>query len=218
MSNKQKDEPILADEMLGKSEAFVIKHKKTITTIVIALVACVLGYIMYQKLYAEPKEKEAMTALHEAMYSSVIGKNAEALESAIAVVEQYDGTEAANVARLIAAGLKATEEGNYEEAIKYFEEYKGNDNIMAPHVKHMLGNCYAHTGNTEKAMKLILEAAEEANNEAVTPTCWRDLAAMHEQQGNKEEAVKYYNKVKTEYPNSPLVVSGEIEKQLNSIK
>ena len=29
MSNKQKDEPILADEMLGKSEAFVIKHKKT---------------------------------------------------------------------------------------------------------------------------------------------------------------------------------------------
>ena len=82
----------------------------------------------------------------------------------------------------------------------------------------MLGNCYAHTGDTEKAMKLILEAAEEANNEAVTPLCWRDLAAMHEQQGNKEEAVKLYNRIKTEYPNCALVLSGEIEKQINSVK
>lgn len=218
MSKKHKDEPILADEMLGKSEAFVIKHRKTITVVTTLLVACILGYIVYQKFVIEPREKEAQVANYGPMYDSMTGKNADALEGAIAVIDQHDGTDAANVARLIAAGLKVSEEGNYEEAIEFLEGYEGDDDIMAPHVKHMLGNCYAHTGDTEKAMKLILEAAEEANNEAVTPLCWRDLAAMHEQQGNKEEAVKLYNRIKTEYPNCALVLSGEIEKQINSVK
>ncbi|MBQ3243272.1 MAG: tetratricopeptide repeat protein [Bacteroidaceae bacterium] len=218
MSKKQKDEPILADEMLGKSEAFVIRHKNVITYTVAAILVAVLGYIIYQKFIVEPKEKEAMIALQEPMYQSLIGKNDYALEGANAVIENHSGTDAANVANIIAGSLTAYELGNYEEAIAIFEEYDGNDDIIAPKVKHALGNCYSHTGDTDKAIELLLEAAEEANNEAVTPLCWRDLAAMYEQQGKKEEAINLYERIKTEYPGCMLVLSGEIDSQLAIIK
>ena len=218
MSKKQKDEPILADEMLGKSEAFVIRHKNVITYTVAAILVVILGYIIYQKFIVEPKEKEAMVALQEPMYQSFIGKNTDALEGANAVIENYSGTDAANVAHIIAGGLTAYEQGNYEEAIAIFEEYDGDDDIIAPKVKHALGNCYSHTGDTDKAIELLLEAAEEANNEAVTPLCWRDLAAMYEQQGKKEEAINLYERIKTEYPGCMLVLCGEIDSQLAIIK
>ena len=218
MSKKQKDEPILADEMLGKSEAFVIRHKNVITYTVAAILVAVLVYIIYQKFIVEPKEKEAMIALQEPMYQSLIGKNDYALEGANAVIENHSGTDAANVANIIAGSLTAYELGNYEEAIAIFEEYDGNDDIIAPKVKHALGNCYSHTGDTDKAIELLLEAAEEANNEAVTPLCWRDLAAMYEQQGKKEEAINLYERIKTEYPGCMLVLSGEIDSQLAIIK
>lgn len=218
MSKKQKDEPILADEMLGKSEAFVIRHKNVITYTVAAILVVILGYIIYQKFIVEPKEKEAMTALQEPMYNSITGKNTDALEGANAVIENYSGTDAANVAHIIAGSLTAYEQGHYEEAIAIFEEYDGNDDIIAPKVKHALGNCYSHTGDTDKAIELLLEAAEEANNEAVTPLCWRDLAAMYEQQGKKEDAINLYERIKTEYPGCALVLSGEIDSQLAIIK
>lgn len=218
MSKKQKDEPILADEMLGKSEAFVIRHKNVITYTVAAILVAILGYIIYQKFIVEPEEKEAMTALQEPMYNSITGKNTDALEGANAVIENYSGTDAGNVARIIAGSLTAYEHGNYEEAIAIFEEYDGDDDIVAPKVKHALGNCYSHTGDTDKAIELLLEAAEEANNEAVTPLCWRDLAAMYEQQGKKEDAINLYERIKTEYPGCALVLSGEIDSQLAIIK
>lgn len=220
MSKKQKDEPILADEMLGKSEAFVIRHKNVIIYTVAAILVAILGYIIYQKFIVEPKEKEAMIALQEPMYQSFIGKNTDALEGANAIIKDQDhsGTDAANVAHIIAGSLTAYEQGNYEEAIAIFEEYDGDDDIIAPKVKHALGNCYSHTGDTDKAIELLLEAAEEANNEAVTPLCWRDLAAMYEQQGKKEDAINLYERIKTEYPGCALVLSGEIDSQLAIIK
>jgi tetratricopeptide (TPR) repeat protein len=218
MSKRKNEEPIMADEMLGKSEAFVIKYKKPISIAITVLVAGVLCYILYQKFYVEPRELEAKQESFEPTYDALNGKNIEALEGFRHVAYDYDGTEAGNVAKIMAAGLAAAEEGNYEEAIQLLEAYEGDDDIIAPRVKHALGNCYAHTGDIEKAKELIEEAAEEANNEAVTPACWRDLAAMYEQEGNTEEAVKLYNRIKTEYPNSTFVIYGEIDSHLNSIK
>lgn len=218
MSKKKTEETVLADEMLGKSEAFVIKHKKKITTVVTILAVCVLGYFGYQKFIAEPEEAEAKAALNEPMYLAMNGDNATALEGFRSINEQYSGTKAGEIAKIMTAGLAAAVEDNYEEAIQLFEEYDGDDDIFAPHVKHALGNCYAHTGDTETAIELILEAAEEANNEAVTPLCWRDVAAMYEQQGKSAEAKELYERIKKEYPETPIVMYGEIDKQLNSVK
>lgn len=223
MSKKQNETPILADEALGKSEEFVLKHKNLLTGIVVALIVIVAGYLGYKTYILEPKEAEANKALVTAMQNFEDGKYAESLDGdgvnlgTKDICDEYSGTKAGNLAALY-AGLALAKQEMYEEAIEYLEDFDGDDAIVAPKAKHALGNCYAHTGNNSKAISLILDAAEEANNEAVTPYCWRDVAAMYEQEGKTAEAVELYERIKTEYPTCVLVVTGEIERQLNSVK
>ncbi len=223
MSKKKTETPILADEALGKSEEFVLKHKNLITGVVFAIIIFIAAYLGYQHFIQEPKEAEADKALVVAMQNFEDGKYAESLDGdgvnmgTIAVSEEYSGTKAGNLANLY-AGLALAKQEKYEEAIEYLEAYEGNDAIIAPKAKHTLGNCYAYTGDSKKAISLLLDAAEEASNEAVTPFCWRDAAAMYEQEGETAKAVELYERIKTEYPACVLVVTREIDRQLNSVK
>lgn len=223
MSKKKNETPILADEALGKSEAFVIKNKKTFTGVIAAIIVLVAAYLAYAKFVVEPRETEANKALVAASNNFEAGNYAESLDGdginlgTKAIADEYSGTDAGNLANVY-AGLALAKLENYEEAISYLEEFDGNDQIIAQKVKHALGNCYAHTGNTDKAISLLLDAADDAENEAVSPFCLRDVAAMYEQQGKNDKAVEIYNRIKNEYPASILVISGEIERQLNSVK
>lgn len=223
MSKKQNETPILADEALGKSEEFVLKHKNLLTGIVVALIVIVTGYLGYKTYILEPKEEEANKALAVAVQNFEDGKYAESLDGdgvnlgTKEISDEYSGTKAGNLAALY-AGLALAKQEMYEEAIEYLEDFDGDDAIIAPKAKHALGNCYAHTGNNSKAISLILDAAEEANNEAVTPYCLRDVAAMYEQEGKSVEAAELYERIKTEYPTCALVATGEIDRQLNSVK
>lgn len=223
MSKKTKETPILADEALGKSEAFIIKYKNIIIAAVSVVILAVAGVLAYNTFVVEPKEQEADKALAVAAQYFVDGKYAESLDGdgvnlgTIAICDEYSGTNAGNLASMY-AGLALAKQEKYAEAIEYLEDFEADDAIVAPKVKHALGNCYAHTGDNEKAIDLLLDAAEEANNEAVTPFCWRDVAAMYEQEGKSAEAVELYEKIKAEYPRCILVTDGEIDRQLNSVK
>ena len=226
MSKKENETTILADEMLGKSEAFIIKNKKIITGALLAIVICAMGFFAYTKFVAEPKEEKAATELTAAVAEFMMAQAPDyqtaldgdgVVPGFLSIIENYSGTDAGNIAKAYAGICYANLE-NYDEAIKHLEDFDGDDKIFAQKIKQTLGNCYAHKGEDAKAIEILLDAAEEADNVAVTPACWRDAAAMYEKQGNKEEAVKYYNRIKTEYPNCIYVASGEIDRQLNAMK
>ena len=106
--------------------------------------------------------------------------------------------------------------GDIDNAIKYLEEYSGEDQVIAPKIKAALANCHANKENWNEAIDLLLDAADEAKNVAVTPECWRDAAAIYEKIGKNEEARKLYERIKNEYPESHL--SMEADKMINSVK
>lgn len=208
MSKKEIEKPILADEVLGKSEAFVIKHKNAFIGTIVAIVAIVVGYLAYNTFVAEPKEAEAAKAIFKAEQYFVNGNFETALNGDginagfLQVIEENGGTNAANLAHAY-AGICYVQQQNYDEAIKHLEKYDGNDRLVSPMVKYALGNCYAHNENINKAIDLVLEAAEEAENITVTPKCLFDAAAMYEQLGESEKALELYERIKNEYPQAP---------------
>ena len=163
MSKKQNETPILADEVLGKSEAFVLKNKKTITGTVLAIVVIIVAYLGHKHFILEPQNMEASKAMVTAVYSFEAGNYAESLDGdginlgTKAIAEEYGNTDAGNLAKAY-AGLALAKMENYEEAIEYLSDFDGDDAIVAQKVKHALGNCYAHTGNADKALSLILDA------------------------------------------------------------
>lgn len=212
MSKKETEKPILADEVLGKSEAFVIKNKNTFIGVIVAIVVVVCGYLAYNTFIAEPKEAEAAKAIFKAEQYFVNGDFETALNGdginagLLQVIDENRGTDAANMAYAY-AGLCYAQQQNYDEAINYLEKYDGNDRLVSPMVKRALGNCYAHQENIDKAIKLLLQAADEADNVTVSPKCLFDVAAMYEKQGKTDKAVELYNRIKNEYPQAPEAVN-----------
>ena len=220
MSKKQTEKPILADEMLGKSEEFVIRYKKAIIGGIAAIVVCVLGFILYSKYVSEPQETAANNAIFKAQQYFEQNDFETALNSDgvnagfLKVIEEHSGTNAGNLAYAY-AGFCQAQMGNYDEAIKNLEEFDSNDKILGPKAMHALAMCYAHKENLDKARSLLLDAAEKAENSAITPRCWMDAAANYEQQGKGAEAKKLYERVKKEYPQSPEAIN--IDKFINSV-
>ena len=221
MSKKQTETPILADEMLGKSEAFVLKYKNVITGTILAIILIVGGFMAYNNYVGEPKNAEAYKAIFHAEHLFLDGEYEQALNGDgvnagfIKVIEDHSGTPAANIAKAY-AGLCYIQLGDIDNAIKYLEEYSGEDQVIAPKVKAALANCHAQKENWNKAIDLLLDAADEAKNVAVTPECWRDAAAIYEKIGKNEEARKLYERIKNEYPESHL--SMDADKMINSVK
>ena len=217
--SKKNDTPIAPDEALGKAEEFVLKYKKTFIAVILAII--VIAGINAAFSLKSNGNSEADAAIANIEYKVFEGDFESALNGddfnigLLEITEKYSGTSAANKAHLY-AGIVYSQQKQYEEAIKHLGKYEGNDNIIAAKAKQTLGNCYSQIGETDKAIKLILEAAEDAKNIAVTPTCLRDAAAMYEAKGKTAEAMELYNRIKNEYPNSP--VANEANIKINAAK
>ncbi|MBR4650729.1 MAG: tetratricopeptide repeat protein [Prevotella sp.] len=214
MANQNKS--IAAPEQeLNKQEAFFLKYRKQIVTVVAAVIILIAGAIVYNTFIAGPREDKASTALAKAQDAFMQGDFQKALngdkqmEGFLAVADNYGGTDAANLANAY-AGLSYAQLGKWQEAVKYLEDFdtKG-DAMISPAVTAALGNAYANTGDIDKAIKTLKKAAdmaddemEEGVNNSLSPTYLIQAARLLESQGKKAEALELYQKVKADYQNS----------------
>lgn len=129
------------EEALSSSEAYIIKNKKTIIGIVVAVVVIVGGWLLYNHFVAMPKEQKASTMLAKgqeyfAMSQYELALNGDSLsyKGFAKIAEEESGTAAGNLANAY-AGLCLAQTGKYEEAIPYLEKFSGDDQMVAPAVR-----------------------------------------------------------------------------------
>ena len=216
---KQNPNSVDVEEALSSSEAYIIKNKKTIIGVIIALVVIIGGYALYHNYIAEPKEQKASTMLAKGQeYFSMgqyeIALNGDSLnyKGFAKIASEESGTDAANLANAY-AGLCLAQTVKYEEAIPYLEKFSGDDQMVAPSVKGALGNCYAHKGDLEKAASLLVEAANETDSHSLSPIFLLQAGEIYEKLGKNEEAIKAYQTIKDKYFNSYQAY--EIDKYIN---
>lgn len=216
---KQNPNSVDVEEALSSSEAYIIKNKKTIIGVIIALVVIIGGYALYHNYIAEPKEQKASTMLAKGQeYFSMgqyeIALNGDSLnyKGFAKIASEESGTDAANLANAY-AGLCLAQTRKYEEAIPYLEKFSGDDQMVAPSVKGALGNCYAHKGDLEKAASLLVEAANETDSHSLSPIFLLQAGEIYEKLGKNEEAIKAYQTIKDKYFNSYQAY--EIDKYIN---
>lgn len=208
MSKKQtSNEPIVLDEALGKSEAFILKYKTQILAVIALIIVAIVGSVYYNS-YAEERENEAAEAMYKAealfaanRYEEALNGDSVTIMGFVEVADEYSGTKIANLAKAY-AGLSLAKLERYEEAISYLEDFDGDDEMVAASVLRSLGNCYANTGDNKKAVKYLLEAAEVADNSSISPNSLFLAARILDVQGDKAEALKLYKQIKKEYPTS----------------
>ena len=208
------------EETLTKSEAFFLKYKKAIIGIIVALVVIVAGCILYNNYVATPQAENANTALAKGQdyfaqeqFDKALNGDSTGYVGFVKIADQFGG-DAANLANLY-AGLCYAKLDKWQEAANYIEKFSGKgDQMVSPAALGALGNVYAHLEQYDKAVSTLKKAAEQADNNSLSPTFLIQAAEILESQGKKADALKLYETIKEKYYNSMQyqVIDGYIER------
>ena len=202
---KKTNEALNVEEALTQSEAFLIKNKKTIIAVVVAIIVIVAGVTMYKNLYAAPREEKAQAALFMGQqyfesnnFEQALNGDSIGYAGFLKVAEEYSGTKAANLAKAY-AGICYAKLGKTQEAIDALNGFDADDQMVAPAVKGTIGNCYAQLGDLDKAASTLLDAANQADNNTLSPIFLMQAGEILVKQGKYDEAIQAYTTIKDKY-------------------
>ena len=213
-------------ENISKSEAFLLKNKKTILYAVIALIVIIAGIILYNNFVKAPREAKASTELAKGQtmfanqqFAQALNGDSTGYAGFIKIASDYSSTPAGNLANLY-AGLCYANLDKWEDAVKFLDKYSpANDEMVSPAAVAALGNAYAHVKQLDKAVDALKKAAKMADSQALdntnnslSPTFLIQAATILESQNKKAEALKIYQDIKKKYVNS--AVASEIDKYI----
>ena len=213
-------------ENISKSEAFLLKNKKTILYAVIALIVIIAGVILYNNFVKAPREAKASTELAKGQtmfanqqFAQALNGDSTGYAGFVKIASDYSSTPAGNLANLY-AGLCYANLEKWEDAVKFLDKYSpANDEMVSPAAVAALGNAYAHVKQLDKAVDALKKAAKMADSQALdntnnslSPTFLIQAATILESQNKKAEALKIYQDIKKKYVNS--AVASEIDKYI----
>ena len=193
MTKKHNNESVDTNmESLSQAESFIKKNNKKIIIAVVAIVAVVIGYLVFDAI-SDSKDKagqEAYTMVEESGDLTELEK----------YLEEYDG-HTVEIAEF-SAGIAAFEAKDYNKAIKYFSEYESEDELLAARALACIGDCYAHLGDIAKAYENYALAVAKADNMLASEYAFRaGLAA--EKLNKKDKALAMYKLIQNKYPSTP---------------
>ncbi|MBS7566521.1 tetratricopeptide repeat protein [Mucilaginibacter sp. Bleaf8] len=191
----------------GQSGGFVRENQKSLLFIAAAIVALIVIYIAYQKLYLAPREVEAADQMHVAQESWSKKEWDKALKGDGSypgfekIIADYSNTKAANLAYYY-AGTAYLNKGEYRKAIDNLTNYRSDDGMIAAEALGSTGDAYVELKDYDKAETYFKKAADKAQNKFLSPFYLKKLGLVYEAEKNNKEASETYKKLKTEYPES----------------
>ncbi len=209
----------------SKSEAFFAKNKKAIIGVTVAVLVVIAGIFVYHSYVATPRAEKASTELAKSQELFNNEQYDKAGEGFLKVINNYGGTDAANLANLY-LGLCYANQDKWQDAVKYLEKFSCKDDAMiSPAAKAALGNAYANNGNLDKAVSALKDAASMADSKSIndanyslSATFLIQAGEILESQNKKDEALKIYKDVKAKYVNAQQVQSNEIDKYIERLQ
>jgi len=205
-------------DLLHNAEMYFEKYKNKIFTYIVVVVVAAAAVYFYINQKSENNEKAGldlsriMSLYDQGAYLEAIeGKQGSNIIGLKKIVEDYDGTENGETAKIYLANCYAYL-GNYDEAIKYYEDYSGSvDYFKAASLAGQAGY-YASQQNYEKAADLYLEASKMSNVNSQNPDYLLNAGIFYLKAGNLEEAKILFDKIKEDYSTS--LAYREVDKYL----
>jgi tetratricopeptide (TPR) repeat protein len=202
-------------------ENFFNKYKNKILPYAgVALIAVVAVYF-YLNQQSESNEKAGvelsriMNIFNQGSYLEAIeGKQGTNIIGLKKLVEEYDGTENGETAKIYLANCYSYL-GNYEEAIKYYEDYNGSIDYFKAASLAGRASYYASKKEYEKAADLYLEASKLSKVNSQNPDYLLNAGINYLHANNKEEAKILFERIKEDYTAS--VAYREVDKYLSLI-
>jgi tetratricopeptide (TPR) repeat protein len=194
------------EETLTRTEQYLEENYKTLL-IGLGVIVFIVGLVWLGKIYLNKRDGEAQSQMFQAEKYLEIDSLKLALNGDgnylgfLDIVREYKFTNSGNLARYC-AGICYLHLGNYNEAIEFLDKYSKKDKVIGSLAIGATGDAYIELGNLEKGVAKYIEAADFANNSFNTPLYLMKAGQIYEQTGKYSEALKLYEKIENQYPES----------------
>lgn len=204
------------DQTASKTEEFVAKNQKVIFGIVAVIALVTVGYVLFQKFVAEPKEDTAATEMFlaqqnfqkatdgtksDSLYNLAL-KGSEGKFGFVDIASKYEGTDAGNLANYY-AGMAYLNIGKYDEAISYLEKFKSEDMVLSALAIGAIGDAHSQKNQPKEALEFYIKASETNKNDFTTPRFLLKAGQTALGLNNKADALKYFTEIKEKYEATP---------------
>ncbi len=193
--------------VITRSEEFIQKNQKTLLIVVVAILVVILAIFGLRKWYFQPREVRAAEEMFAAEQWFNQGDFEKALNGDdtfrgfLSVADSYKCTKAGNLARYY-IGASYLQQGNFDEAIRWFKKYKGKDSFTRPLAEMMMADAYIEKGDVSTAAKHYVEAANMDNNFITAPTALFKAGMAYLMLEDNAKALDCFKQVKSNYPES----------------
>jgi TolA-binding protein len=193
-----------------KAEGFLEKNSKLLTIVGGGLLAIVALYFGYN-YYTQTQEKEAQTALYDAVFSFEADSLNAALkgqggnEGLLSVADNFGSTKAGKLANLY-AGIALMNQSKFKEAIERLDNFSSSDEVVQGKAYALIGDCYMETKATQDAITYYKKAVDFKPNKFATPGYMMKLATAYTEAKDNKGALDVYASIIDQYPASQEVV------------
>ena len=208
MSKTPANTNIVINDNFGQTGKFVRENQKSLLFIGTAIVAMVIIYVIYQKLYLAPREATATNQMYVAQgfwdkkdWDKAIKGDA-GYPGFEKIVADYSNTKAANIAYFY-LGVAYLNKGEYRKAIDNFDEYRGDDSMIAAEAYGNTADAYVELKDYDKAVTYFKKAVDKSKNQFLSPLYLKKLGLTYEAQNDFKSADDTYKSIKSDYPESP---------------
>ncbi|MEG0467332.1 MAG: hypothetical protein RSF93_03875 [Mucinivorans sp.] len=209
------------EQALGNTELFIQKHSKTMVIALLVIVLLVGGYFAYTNLYVAPRAQKASAAMFDAQaefardsFAVALNGNGVAL-GFVDVIDQYSGTEQANLAQHY-AGICCLKMGEFKNALDYFDKFdaqkEGIGEVLNAQNIGLMGDCYVEMGQSDKGIECYMKAVKASNNVATAPLFLQKAAMVNLASGNAAAAIEQFQSIKAQYPTA--IIARDIDKYI----
>jgi tetratricopeptide (TPR) repeat protein len=221
--NKKEENPQTissVEETLTRTEQYLEENYKVLLT-GLGVIVVLVGLVWLGKIYMNKRNEEAQTQIYQAqkyleMDSIKLALNGDGnYLGFLDVAKSYKLTNTGNLARY-GAGICYLHLGQYQEAIEFLNKYSKKDKVLGSLAIGATGDAYVETGNLEKGVAKYIEAADFAKNSFNTPVFLMKAGEIYELTGKLSEALKVYERIEKEYPES--TEGATIEKYIARVK
>ena len=201
------------DSTASRTESIVAKYQNHILIIVGSIVLITLSYLGYDKFIIEPRDNEAISELNQAQYYFEIAINSSNSDSLykralnggegrygfLDIIENYSGTSASKLATY-SAGMSYLNIKDYENAIKYLDQFDSEDIMLSALAKGAIGDAFAQLGQNKDAYDYYVKAFNASNNSYSTPKYLYKAGMLGAELGKSVSAIKFFKRIKKEFP------------------
>ena len=204
------------DESASRSEQWVAKNQNYILGVIGVIAIGVLGYLAYFQFVQTPNEESASNELFypQQYFSQALNSQTErdslfnlALNGAegkygfLDIIDEYDGTKAANLARY-SAGMAYLNMQQYQEAIDHLENFSSDDTVLGALAKGGIGDAFTQLGQLDDALSYYENAYQYDDNKYTTPRFLYKAGITALELNQKDKALSCFQRIKDDYSGS----------------